>query len=81
MSRSFAAATMPCAIGCSDWLSTDAAKRNSPADLHAGLFATVNLEATNFLLGMNAAEMIGDAGFDVVETAHTDQAIAILEAS
>jgi hypothetical protein len=29
---------------------------------------------------MNGAEMIGDAGFDVVEMAHTDEAIAILEA-
>jgi len=31
MPRSFAVATMPCAIGCSDWLSADAAKRNSSA--------------------------------------------------
>src|SRR5471030_5770 len=29
---------------------------------------------------MNAAEMIGEAGFDVVEAANADQAIAILEA-
>jgi CheY-like chemotaxis protein len=33
-----------------------------------------------FLLRMNAAEMIGDAGFDVVEAANADEAIAILEA-
>jgi CheY-like chemotaxis protein len=32
------------------------------------------------LLRMNAAEMIGDAGFDVVEAANADEAIAILEA-
>jgi two-component system, response regulator PdtaR len=33
-----------------------------------------------FLLRMNAAEMIGDAGFDVVEAGNADDAIAILEA-
>jgi CheY-like chemotaxis protein len=33
-----------------------------------------------FLLRMNAAEMIGEAGFDVVEAANADEAIAILEA-
>jgi CheY-like chemotaxis protein len=33
-----------------------------------------------FLLRMNAAEMIGDDGFDVVEAANADEAIAILEA-
>ena len=33
-----------------------------------------------FLLRMNAAEMIGDAGFEVVEAANADEAIAILEA-
>ena len=33
-----------------------------------------------FLLRMNAAEMIGDAGFDVVEACNADDAIAILEA-
>ena len=33
-----------------------------------------------FLLRMNAAEMIGDAGFDVVEAANAEEAIAILEA-
>jgi two-component system, response regulator PdtaR len=33
-----------------------------------------------FLLRMNAAEMIGDAGFDVVEAGDADEAIAILEA-
>jgi CheY-like chemotaxis protein len=32
------------------------------------------------LLRMNAAEMIGDAGFDVVEAGNADEAIAILEA-
>jgi CheY-like chemotaxis protein len=32
------------------------------------------------LLRMNAAEMIGDSGFEVVEAANADQAIAILEA-
>jgi CheY-like chemotaxis protein len=33
-----------------------------------------------FLLRMNAAEMIADAGFDVVEAGNADEAIAILEA-
>jgi CheY-like chemotaxis protein len=33
-----------------------------------------------FLLRMNAAEMISEAGFDVVEAANADEAIAILEA-
>jgi len=33
----------------------------------------------DFLLRMNAAETIGDAGFDIVEAANADQAIAILE--
>jgi CheY-like chemotaxis protein len=33
-----------------------------------------------FPLRMNAAEMIGDAGFEVVEAANADEAIAILEA-
>jgi CheY-like chemotaxis protein len=33
-----------------------------------------------FLLRMNAAEMVGDAGFDVVEAGNADEAIAILEA-
>jgi CheY-like chemotaxis protein len=33
-----------------------------------------------FLLRMNAAEMIGDAGFDVVEAGNADEAIAVLEA-
>src|SRR6195952_5147268 len=33
-----------------------------------------------FLLRMNAAEMIGGAGFDVVEAGNADEAIAILEA-
>jgi CheY-like chemotaxis protein len=33
-----------------------------------------------FLLRMNAAEMIGEAGFDVVEAANADEAIALLEA-
>jgi len=33
-----------------------------------------------FLLRMNAAEMIGDAGFGVVEAGDADEAIAILEA-
>jgi hypothetical protein len=32
------------------------------------------------LLRMNAAEMVGDAGFDVVEAGNADEAIAILEA-
>jgi CheY-like chemotaxis protein len=32
-----------------------------------------------FLLRMNAAEMIGDSGFDVVEARNADEAIAILE--
>ena len=34
----------------------------------------------DFLLRMNAAEMIQDAGFDVVEAGNADEAIAILEA-
>jgi CheY-like chemotaxis protein len=33
-----------------------------------------------FLLRMNAVEMIGDAGFSVVEAGNADEAIAILEA-
>ena len=33
-----------------------------------------------FLLRMNAAEMIGDAGFNVVEAGNADEAITILEA-
>src|SRR6195952_4892952 len=33
-----------------------------------------------FLLRMNTAEMIGEAGFDVVEAGNADEAIAILEA-
>jgi CheY-like chemotaxis protein len=32
-----------------------------------------------FLLRMNAAEMIGDSGFEVVEARNADEAIAILE--
>jgi CheY-like chemotaxis protein len=32
-----------------------------------------------FLLRMNAAEMLGNAGFEVVEAASADEAIAILE--
>ena len=32
------------------------------------------------LLRMNAAETIGDAGFEVVEAANADEAIAVLEA-
>ena len=32
-----------------------------------------------FLLRMNAAEMVGDAGFNVVEAGNADDAIAILE--
>lgn len=49
-----------------------------------GTFATnrpvVLIVEDEFLLRMNAAEMIGEAGFNVVEAAHADQAIAILEA-
>ena len=33
-----------------------------------------------FLLRMDAVDMIGDAGFDVIEAANADQAIEILEA-
>jgi CheY-like chemotaxis protein len=33
-----------------------------------------------FLLRMNAAEMISDGGFDVIESSNADEAIAILEA-
>jgi CheY-like chemotaxis protein len=33
----------------------------------------------DFLIRMHAAEMIADAGFDVVEAASADEAIAILE--
>jgi CheY-like chemotaxis protein len=32
-----------------------------------------------FLLRMNAAEMLGDSGFDVVEAGNADEAITILE--
>ena len=38
------------------------------------------VEDDEFLLRMNAAEMIGDAGFNVVEAGNADEAIAILEA-
>ncbi len=34
----------------------------------------------DFMLRMNAADVIGDAGFDVVEAGDADEAIAILEA-
>src|ERR1700719_2199326 len=34
----------------------------------------------DFLVRMNAVEMIGDAGFDVIEAGNADEAIAILEA-
>jgi two-component system, response regulator PdtaR len=34
----------------------------------------------DFLLRTNAAEMVADAGFDVVEAGNADEAIAILEA-
>ena len=33
----------------------------------------------DFLIRMNAAEMIADAGFDVIEAASADEAIVILE--
>jgi len=39
----------------------------------------VHILEDDFLLRMNAAETIGDAGFDIVEAANADQAIAILE--
>jgi CheY-like chemotaxis protein len=49
-----------------------------------GLSATrrpvVLIVEDEFWLRMNAAEMIGDAGFDVVESANADEAIAVLEA-
>jgi CheY-like chemotaxis protein len=34
----------------------------------------------DFLIRMNAAEMIADAGFDVIEAGNADEAIVILEA-
>ena len=37
------------------------------------------LSKMTFLIRMNAAEMIADAGFDVVEAASADEAIVILE--
>jgi CheY-like chemotaxis protein len=49
-----------------------------------GLSATkrpvVLIVEDEFLLRMNATEMIGEAGFDVVEARNADEAIAILEA-
>jgi CheY-like chemotaxis protein len=49
-----------------------------------GTFATkrpvVLIVEDEFLLRMNTAEMIGEAGFDVVEAGNADEAIAILEA-
>ena len=49
-----------------------------------GTFATkrpvVLIVEDDFWVRMNAAEMIGDGGFDVVEAGNADQAIAILEA-
>ena len=49
-----------------------------------GLSATkrpvVLIVEDEFLLRMNAAEMIGEAGFDIVEAGNADEAIAILEA-
>jgi CheY-like chemotaxis protein len=67
--------------------------RNESALLHldnVGPENVMGISATNrpvvlivedeFLLRMNAAEMIGDSGFDVVEAGNADEAIAILEA-
>jgi CheY-like chemotaxis protein len=49
-----------------------------------GTFATkrpvILIVEDEFLLRMHAADMIGDAGFDVVEAGNADEAIAILEA-
>jgi CheY-like chemotaxis protein len=47
---------------------------------YTGSRPVVLIVEDEFLLRMNAAEMIGDAGFDVVEAANADEAIAILEA-
>jgi CheY-like chemotaxis protein len=65
-------------------------ERIPPAALGVGTEYVMGTSATRrpvvlivedeFLLRMNAAEMIGDAGFDVVEAANADEAIAILEA-
>jgi Response regulator receiver domain len=67
--------------------------RNESRPLHldsVGMASVMGTSATkrpvvlivedDFLLRMNVAEMIGDAGFDVVEAGNADEAIAILEA-
>jgi CheY-like chemotaxis protein len=67
--------------------------RNNSHPLHLDHVATENVMGNSatkrrvvlivedeFLLRMNAAEMIGEAGFDVVEAGNADEAIAILEA-
>jgi CheY-like chemotaxis protein len=41
--------------------------------------AVILIVEDDFLIRMHAAEMIGDAGFDVVEAASADEAILILE--
>jgi CheY-like chemotaxis protein len=40
---------------------------------------TVLIVEDEFLLRMNAAEMIGEAGFEVIEAGSADEAISILE--
>jgi CheY-like chemotaxis protein len=56
-------------VGTGDVMRTSATKR-----------PVVLIVEDEFLLRMNAAEMIGDAGFDVIEAGNADEAIAILEA-
>jgi CheY-like chemotaxis protein len=41
--------------------------------------AVILIVEDDFLIRMHAAEMIADAGFDVIEAASADEAIAILE--
>jgi CheY-like chemotaxis protein len=41
--------------------------------------AVILIVEDDFLIRMHAAEMIGDAGFDVIEAASADEAIVILE--
>lgn len=67
--------------------------QNESRPLHLDSVGTENITLTSganrpvvlivedqFLLRMNAAQLIGDAGFDVVEASDADEAIAILEA-
>jgi CheY-like chemotaxis protein len=58
-----------------DHIGTECVVANSGTKRRVGLIVE-----DEFLLRMNAAEMIGEAGFDVVEASNADEAIAILEA-